>query len=58
MNPVPEFKAGKNRVHIDVQGDVEELVALGAKVVRPEDDEIEWTVMADPEGDEFCVSAP
>jgi len=58
VNPVPEFKSGKNRMHIDVQGDVDELVALGAKVVRVEDDEIEWTVMADPEGNEFCVSAP
>jgi len=58
INPVPEFKAGKNRMHIDVQGDVDELIALGAKVVRPEDDEIEWTIMADPEGNEFCVSTP
>jgi hypothetical protein len=52
---VPEAKAVKNRVHIDVFGDVDELVARGASVVEKHEN---WTVMADPEGNEFCVFAP
>ena len=53
---VPEPKAAKNRVHIDVDTDsVEALVAAGATVLRPQDDEIGWTVMADIEGNEFCA---
>jgi hypothetical protein len=60
INPVPELKSVKNRLHIDVVGQVEDLLALGATVVREPaphiaDDDIEWTVMADPEGNEFCV---
>lgn len=55
---VPEPKTAKNRQHFDLRptgdhGDeVERLVALGATVVR---DDGELTVMADPEGNEFCV---
>ena len=56
--PVPEQKTVKNRMHLDVFGDVDELVGLGATVVRARDDEIEWTVLADPEGNEFCVFDP
>jgi hypothetical protein len=56
--PVPEAKVVKNRMHIDVFGDVDELVALGAKLVRAKDDEISWSVMEDPERNEFCVFAP
>jgi hypothetical protein len=56
--PVPEGKAVKNRMHLDVTGDTERLVALGASVVRRRDDEIEWDVLADPEGNEFCCFAP
>ncbi|MEO3784134.1 VOC family protein [Actinocorallia sp. B10E7] len=55
---VPEPKSVKNRIHWDVQGDVAELVAAGARVLRERDEEISWTVMADPEGNEFCVFAP
>ncbi|MGZ4453354.1 MAG: VOC family protein [Nocardioides sp.] len=58
FGPVPEPKTVKNRIHWDVYGSVEELVAAGASVVRAQDDEIRWTVMADPEGNEFCVFAP
>jgi hypothetical protein len=57
---VPEPKTVKNRVHWDVRledATVEGLVAAGASVVRPRDDEIRWTVMADPEGNEFCAFA-
>jgi catechol 2,3-dioxygenase-like lactoylglutathione lyase family enzyme len=58
---VPEAKAAKNRVHVDLSADdreaeVERLSALGA-VRLSEHDEwgAVWTVMADPEGNEFCV---
>jgi predicted enzyme related to lactoylglutathione lyase len=64
---VPERKTDlKNRAHIDltvedVSRAVEEVIALGGSVIRtpgffPEDDpEIEWAVVADPFGNEFCV---
>ena len=60
FNPVPEAKTVKNRVHWDVRlvdADVDALVAAGATVLRRPDDEIRWTVMADPEGNEFCAFA-
>ncbi len=61
---VPEPKSAKNRVHLDLfdpsPSAVEDLVRLGATVV----DEHElpggahrWTVLQDPEGNEFCVAA-
>lgn len=55
FNLAPEPKTGKNRVHIDVYGDPEQLMASGATLVRrlPE-----WTVLTDPEGNEFCVFPP
>jgi hypothetical protein len=60
--PVPEAKTVKNRIHWDVTlvggATVDDLVAKGATLLRAPDDEIEWTVMADPEGNEFCVFAP
>ena len=56
--PVPEPKTVKNRLHLDVFGSVDELVGLGATVVRARDPEIEWNVLADPEGNEFCVFDP
>lgn len=52
---VPERKAIKNRIHWDVRADVEEMAAAGTSMVRAKDDEIGWTVMTDPEGNEFCV---
>ena len=55
INKVPEVKALKNRMHHDVYGDVQELLSLGATLVRARDPEIQWDVMADPEGNEFCV---
>jgi predicted enzyme related to lactoylglutathione lyase len=55
--PVPEPKTVKNRVHWDVHGDVARLEAAGARVLRTPDESIRWTVMADPEGNEFCVFA-
>jgi hypothetical protein len=56
--PVSEFKIVKNRMHFDVIGDTAALLAAGATLVRAEDDDIEWDVLADPEGNEFCVFAP
>jgi hypothetical protein len=54
--PVPEQKAVKNRIHVDVTtDDVDGLVAAGARVLRARDGEISWTVMADPDGNEFCA---
>jgi Glyoxalase-like domain len=54
--PVPEPKTVKNRIHLDVTtGDIDDLVAAGATILRAQDDEIGWTVMADPDGNEFCA---
>ena len=50
--PVPEPRVGPNRVHWDVTGDVEPLLAVGATRLW---DMPDWTVLADPEGNEFCV---
>jgi hypothetical protein len=55
---VPEPKTVKNRVHWDVKlvdTTIDGLVAAGATLLRPKDDEIRWWVMADPEGNEFCA---
>jgi predicted enzyme related to lactoylglutathione lyase len=53
--PVPEPKTVKNRMHWDVRGDVAELERAGAKVLA---ERSRWVVMADPEGNEFCVFPP
>ena len=60
---VPERKSVKNRVHLDLRADsmadeVARLVALGATVTaqRALGEKLCWTVMADPEGNEFCVA--
>jgi hypothetical protein len=58
INPVPEPKTVKNRMHLDLYGDTDELVALGARLVRRRDEGREWDVLADPEGNEFCVFPP
>jgi Glyoxalase-like domain len=52
---VPEPKTVKNRLHWDVWGETENLLAAGAHLIRKHDDEIDWDVLADPEGNEFCV---
>ncbi len=62
---VPEGKVVKNRLHLDVNPtdreqdeEVRRLLDLGA---RPADvgqgDDVSWVVLADPEGNEFCVLA-
>ena len=63
--PVPEGKEIKNRLHIDLappaDGDqaaeVRRLQALGARLadVGQDPEVVSWVVMADPEGNEFCV---
>jgi Glyoxalase-like domain len=55
FNRVLEPKTVKNRVHIDVYGDVDDLSARGATMLDRRD---RWTVMSDPESNEFCVFAP
>jgi predicted enzyme related to lactoylglutathione lyase len=59
---VPEGKVVKNRVHLDLRpldsmaAEVERSVALGATVQGRVDEEGSfWTVMLDPEGNEFCI---
>ncbi len=62
--PVPEGKAVKNRLHIDLaphtpddrDGELARLVAMGATHVDVgQSDKASWDVMADPEGNESCV---
>jgi hypothetical protein len=58
--PVPEAKSCKNRLHLDFRPDdqeaeVERLVALGATQVDIGQGAQTWVVLADPEGNEFCV---
>lgn len=59
---VPEPKVVKNRAHVDYQAmdraaEVDRLVGLGATVVREvAENDMRWTVMADPAGNEFCVA--
>ncbi len=62
FEPVPEPKTVKNRVHIDVNPrgceqaeEVERLLALGARRVDVGQGDVSWVVLADPEGNEFCV---
>ncbi len=64
--PVPEPKAGKNRVHLDLASQSAEhqaaLVArlrdLGARPADVGQGDVPWAVLADPEGNEFCVLEP
>jgi hypothetical protein len=58
----PDAKVGKNRVHLDVNatdrdqdGEVERILSLGATRVDVGQGEQTWVVLADPEGNEFCV---
>ncbi|MDQ3784614.1 MAG: VOC family protein [Actinomycetota bacterium] len=59
---VPGPKEGKNRIHIDVsprdreqEEEVARILELGAKTIDIGQGEQSWVVMADPEGNEFCV---
>ena len=57
---VPEAKAAKNRLHLDLRpvdqaAEVARLESLGARRVDVGQQDVSWVVMADPEGNEFCV---
>lgn len=59
---VPEGKMAKNRLHLDVrpvdcshEAEVQRLIALGARRADVGQGTQPWAVLADPEGNEFCV---
>ncbi len=62
---VPETKTVKNRLHLDVNpadqeqaAEVQRLLGLGARRADVgQGDDVSWVVLADPEGNEFCVLA-
>jgi Glyoxalase-like domain len=59
-------KLGKNRLHLDIappegvdqQAEVDRLVGLGATRIDIGQGDVSWVVMADPDGNEFCVLSP
>jgi catechol 2,3-dioxygenase-like lactoylglutathione lyase family enzyme len=60
LQVVPEPTPGKNKLHLDLytpdqRGEVERLKRLGATVAREPEPEDDFVVMADPEGNLFCV---
>ncbi|GAA1640204.1 VOC family protein [Actinoplanes couchii] len=59
--PVPGAKTAKNQVHLDLayeKGLVDRVRDLGATPVDIGQGDVPWTVLADPEGNEFCVLEP
>ena len=57
---VDDAKDAKNRLHIDLRPDnqaaeVERLIDLGASRVDVGQGDVPWVVLADPEGNEFCI---
>jgi predicted enzyme related to lactoylglutathione lyase len=64
--PVADPKVGKNRVHLDLRSAsaddqaarVARLTGLGARPADVGQGEVPWVVLADPEGNEFCVLDP
>jgi predicted enzyme related to lactoylglutathione lyase len=64
--PVTDAKTVKNRVHLDLttsaadrDAEIERLLAIGARRVDiGQTGQESWTVLADPEGNEFCVVRP
>jgi hypothetical protein len=62
---VPEGRAVKNRLHLDLRADgsstaaeLERLLGLGARHADVgQGPDVSWTVLADPEGNEFCLLA-
>jgi len=63
--PIP-VKTRKNRLHLDIappaggdqRAEVERLISLGATRVDIGQGDVKWVVMADPDGNEFCVLTP
>jgi len=66
LQRVPEAKQGKNRVHLDLrtpelEPETRRLVSLGARTLTEQpvtEHGWRWHVMADPDGNEFCVLQP
>ena len=65
--PVSESKTVKNRLHLDLNPDsaedrgaeIERIIGLGARPVDiGQSGDESWTVLADPEGNEFCIVRP
>jgi len=60
---VPDEKIVKNRLHLDLRPkdqdvEVERIIGLGARRVDIGQSDVSWVVLADPEGNEFCVLRP
>ncbi|GAC1636542.1 MAG: VOC family protein [Chloroflexota bacterium] len=61
---VPEDKTVKNRLHFDLrpedqEAEVDRLVGLGAqRIALGQAPDVSWIVLADPDGNEFCVLKP
>jgi predicted enzyme related to lactoylglutathione lyase len=66
LQRVPDVKRDKNRVHLDLRtadltGEVTRAIDLGASLLtgQPiEEDGFRWHILADPDGNEFCVLQP
>ena len=66
LMPVTDTKTVKNRLHLDIttgaddrDAEIERLLGLGAQRVDVgQTGQESWTVLADPEGNEFCVIRP
>lgn len=66
LQQVPEDKHGKNRVHLDLrtrdlEPETERLVSLGARILTEQpvtEAGWSWYILADPDGNEFCVLHP
>jgi hypothetical protein len=61
--PVGEEKSAKNRLHIDLDpedhdAEVARMIELGATPVDVGQGDSAWTVLGDPEGNEFCILTP
>jgi catechol 2,3-dioxygenase-like lactoylglutathione lyase family enzyme len=64
--PTGAVKTAKNRLHLDIApppggdqaAEVERLISLGARRIDIGQGDVSWVVMADPEGNEFCVLTP
>ncbi|MCU1663686.1 MAG: glyoxalase [Pseudonocardia sp.] len=63
MFAVPEGKTIKNRLHLDLRADgsttaeeLQRLLSLGARRIDVgQGPDVSWVVLADPEGNEFCL---
>jgi hypothetical protein len=64
--PIDASKRAKNRLHLDIappadgdqDAEVERLIRLGARRIDIGQGDVSWVVMADPQGNEFCVLTP